>query len=106
MFAFPLPGGLEIYDPLRSGSPTTTGQFSSVGTLISALLPYSFITGGLILFVMLLMGGFEILTSMGSDEKTKGGYDRIKNALLGFVLLFAIFWMAQIAQILFKLPIL
>ena len=76
------------------------------GAVISAALPYLFIIGGLILLAMLLMGGFDIMTSLGSEEKTKGGYERIKNALIGFLLLFAVYWLAQIIQILFKIPIL
>lgn len=101
---FPLPGGLKLHDPLSYGGKSD--QFRTVGSVLSALLPYVFVVGGLVLFAMLLIGGFEILTSVGNEEKMKGGTERIKNALTGFLLLFGVYWLAQIAQVLFKIPIL
>lgn len=101
---FPLPGGLKLHDPLSYGGKAD--QFRTVGSVLSAILPYAFVVGGLVLFAMLLIGGFEILTSVGNEEKMKGGTERIKNALTGFILLFAVYWLAQIAQILFKIQIL
>ena len=96
-----LPGGLNWSDPLAGKS-----KFDDVGTTITSFLPYIFITGGIIMGGMLIIGGFDILTSMGSEDKLKQGSEKIKNALIGFLLLFASFWLAQIAQILFKIPIL
>ena len=103
---FPLPGFPEgLNDPLlESDSPVR--YFYSLGATISTLLPYLFIIGGIVMGGMLIIGGFDILTSMGSEEKLKSGAERIKNALIGFLLLFAVYWLAQIAQVLFKIPIL
>ena len=100
---FTLPGGIDLFNPVNAQFALAGGNF---GAVISAALPYLFIIGGLILFAMLLMGGFDIMTSLGSEEKTKSGYEKIKNALIGFLLLFASYWLAQIAQILFKIQIL
>lgn len=98
---FKLPGTTKgLFNPVSVSFP------GGLGDIITKALPYLFIIGGLTLFAMLLMGGFDIMTSMGSEEKTKGGYERIKNALIGFLLLFAVFWLAQIIQVLFKIPIL
>ncbi|MBI2309519.1 hypothetical protein HYU89_01350 [Candidatus Collierbacteria bacterium] len=99
-----LPGGerdLFWSDPLAG-----RGKFDDIGTTITSLLPYLFIIGGIVTGGMLIIGGFDILTSMGSEEKLKSGAERIKNALIGFLLLFAVYWLAQIAQVLFKIPIL
>lgn len=101
---FPLPGGLKLHDPLSYGGKAD--QFRTVGSILSALLPYIFVVGGLVLFAMLLTGGFEILTSVGNEEKMKGGSERIKNSLIGFLLLFSVYWLAQIIQVLFKMPVL
>lgn len=100
-----LPGGKADFtwsDPLA----IKFQRFDSVGTTVTALLPYLFVFGGLILFVMLLVGGFEIMTGATSEEKVKAGSERIKNALFGFLLLFGVYWLAQIAQVLFKIQIL
>jgi hypothetical protein len=64
------------------------------------------ILGGLAVFGMLIKGGFDFLTSSGDQEKTAAAAERIKNALVGFLLLFAVYWLAQIVQVLFKIPIL
>lgn len=99
-----LPGGLKLTEPTGFGSGS--GEFFDPGELISSLLPYVLIVGGIVLFAVLLIGGFEILTSVGNEEKLKAGVERIKNALIGFLLLFGVYWLAQIAQVLFKIPIL
>lgn len=103
LFALPLPGGITLDNPLF----TLGGKaISRPGHAISEVLPYLFLFGGIILFAMLLMGGFEIMTSMGNEEKLQAGKGRITNALLGFMLLFGVYWLAQIAQIIFKIQIL
>ncbi len=96
-----LPGDLYLTDPLDPG-----GVSVDLGTHISKLLPYLFIFGGIILLGMLVYGGFEMMTSLGNEEKFKGGAERIKNALIGFLMLFGVYWLAQLAQVLFKIPIL
>jgi hypothetical protein len=101
-----LPGNLYIEDLLGPRTNPKWEQFKDVGTVVSALLPYLFIIGGIVMGGMLIIGGFDILTSMGNEEKLKAGAERIKNALIGFLLLFGSYWLAQIAQVLFKIPIL
>lgn len=101
MLGLELPGGLLWSDPLAGRS-----KFENVGTTVTALLPYLFIFGGMILLGMLVYGGFEMMTSLGNEEKFKGGAERVKNGLIGFLLLFGVYWLAQLAQVLFKIPIL
>jgi len=101
-----LPGGLYIEDLLGPRTNPKWEQFKDLGTIISAFLPFLFILGGIVMGGMLIIGGFDILTSMGSEDKLKQGSEKIKNALIGFLLLFGSFWLAQIAQVLFKIPIL
>lgn len=98
-----LPGNLSWSDPLQG---PLFSRFENVGTIVSALLPFLFIIGGIVMGGMLIIGGFDILTSMGSEDKLKQGSEKIKNALIGFLLLFGSYWLAQIAQVLFKIPIL
>jgi len=97
-----LSGKLYLSDVLD----TKWGTSAPLGKFISGLLPYLFIFGGIILLGMLVYGGFEMMTSLGNEEKFKGGAERIKNALIGFLMLFGVYWLAQLAQVLFKIPIL
>lgn len=80
--------------------------FIDVGSAVSCLLPYLFLFAGIILLGMLIAGGFTIMTALGNEEKMQGGKTRITHALIGFLALFGVYWLAQIAQILFKIPIL
>ena len=103
---FTLPGGKTIIDPLTDPDNPRAGRFADLGSSLSSVLPYLFIVGGIILLGMLIAGGFAIMTALGNEEKMQGGKTRITHALIGFLALFGVYWLAQIAQILFKIPIL
>jgi len=42
---------------------------------------------GIVAFVMLLLGGFQLLTSSGNPEKTKAAWGTITYSIIGLVLL-------------------
>jgi len=56
-------------------------------TVFSNVLNIAVTLAGLILFIMLLVGGFNYLTSGGDPEKVKKASGTIANALVGFILL-------------------
>lgn len=72
--------------------------FQSPAGILNTLIPYLFVFAGLILFVMLLWGGFEMLTGAATPKSTEAGKQRITAALIGFILLFISYWIAQIVQ--------
>ena len=79
---------------------TETGvraQLTSVGTLISEFLKYLFPLAGLILLLYLLAGGFQLMTSAGDPKKMQEAKSKITNALVGFIIVFAAYWLVQIA---------
>lgn len=76
---------------------------TSLGTIISKLLPYIFGGAGLILLLYLIFGGFEIMLSGGSPERVKSGQARITNALVGFIIIFISFWIVQAVGLLLGL---
>ncbi len=86
----------KIQEAIPSLKPEFKGGASSVGAIISLILPYLYIIAGLMLLFYLLLGGFHMMTA-GSDEKglveAKG---KITNALIGFLLLFVSYWLVQI----------
>ena len=107
IFAFPLPGGLKFHNPLVDNlMPGEPVHIVDIGSAISRALPYLLIFSGIILLGMLIAGGFAIMTALGNEEKMQNGKTRITHALIGFMALFGVYWLAQIAQILFKIPIL
>ncbi len=102
------------FDPLQIGGSEdiTKTQASSLaktlttpGAIITRALQFAIPAAGLILFVMIIWGGFEILTSASSGKKD-AGKQRITAAVIGFVLLFGAYWIAQIIEVIFGVKIL
>ena len=87
---------LSQVDPLMR-----TGKFYQLqtpGDVLNMLVPFLFVFAGMILFVMLLWGGFEMLSSAATPDSKNAGQQRITAAIIGFVLLFVSYWIAQIVQ--------
>lgn len=80
-------------------------QNASAGSVISYFLPFLLVIAGLILFAMLLLGGFTLLTGAANKESQEKGRKMVLNSLMGFAILFAAFWIAQILQVIFKISI-
>lgn len=97
----------ESINPLViEGDPDLLSTLSTPGGIVTRVLQFLFPLAGLILFIMLVWGGFEILAK--SAQGTKGleaGKNRITAAIVGFLLLFATYWMAQIIEIVFGIVI-
>lgn len=102
---------VDPLNPTNSGNDGSLGDgitqmarwimFQTPGGIMSVLLPYLFTIAGLILFVMILWGGFEMLSGASDTKAQEAGKQRIIAALIGFVLLFISFWIAQIIQYIF-----
>lgn len=88
-------------NPLIIGSnQANAAQFATPAGFINRALLFAFPIAGLILFVMILWGGFEMLagaTSKGKDA----GKQRIQAAVIGFFLLFMSYWLAKIIGFVF-----
>lgn len=84
-------------------------DFSSnpfISFIIGQLLPYAIVIAGLILFIMLLRGGFDLLTSTNSPEQAEQGKKIITASITGFLIIFAAYWIAQIIQVVLGINIL
>jgi hypothetical protein len=66
--------------------------------IINIILPFIFTIAGLILFLMFILGGFTIFTSTGNEEKINKGKSMITNALVGFFVIFAAYWIIQLLE--------
>ncbi len=55
---------------------------------------------------MIVWGGFEILTGAATKKSVDAGKQRITAALLGFLLLFATYWIGQLLEVVFGIVIL
>lgn len=55
--------------------------------IINKIIPILISAASIILFIMLVLGGFQFLTSGGNAEKVKLARGKLTYALVGFVLL-------------------
>lgn len=88
------------------GLGSNGAKFDSLGGIISAFLPYILTIAGLILFGMLVFGGFTMLAGAADKESQEKGKKMITSALVGFFIIFLAYWIAQILQVIFKINIL
>jgi hypothetical protein len=96
-------GGADVVN--QTGPSKNATQLSTPGGFISRVLVYAIPASAMILFVMLLWGGFEILAGAATAKSKDAGRQRITAALIGFLLLFVSYWLAQILQIVFGIKI-
>jgi hypothetical protein len=88
-----LPGGTEV------NGPAGLSWATSVGAIVGQAINYVFAAAGIGLLLMLISSGFTFLTSAGDSKKMDAGKQRLTNALVGFVIIFAAYWIVQIAGV-------
>jgi hypothetical protein len=93
-------------DALNEKIGLTNGDLKSLGGIISTLLPYLLSIGGIVLLVMLISGGLTMMTAVSDPKAAEAGKQRITQALIGFFLLFASYWIFQLLQIVLGIKIL
>jgi hypothetical protein len=94
-------GGTTIQGPMSGNPFTGDTSYIFLGDILSKAMSYVFIFAGIGLLLMLIMSGFSYLTSAGDPKKLEQGKARLTNAILGFVIIFAAYWVVQIAGIIF-----
>lgn len=99
---------VNIGEQFKFGERGIQGVFPSVGSLISTLLPNIYILAGILLFGLLIFGGFGIIMGAGGDDpkKTGQGKQAVTAALIGFLLIFLSYWIIQIIEVITGLDIL
>ncbi len=71
-----------------------------VGSLVSTLVSNAFVLAGIILLFMLVFGGIGILSGAGSNdpERAAKGKQAATSAVIGFIIIFASYWIIQIIE--------
>jgi hypothetical protein len=78
----------------------------TLGDVISGLIPLIFVGAGLLLFLYLIIGGFELLTSAGNPKSVESAKNKITNAIIGFLIIFVAYWLTQILETILGISIL
>lgn len=78
---------------LVTDEANTLGDFGEVFLrILGALIP----VGGIILFIMIIFGGFSFITSSGDPRKTEAAKATITYAIIGIVVLASAFLIVQV----------
>jgi hypothetical protein len=93
---------INLGEAFKIGNDSVKGKtgYGSLGEFISTVLPNIYIVAGLILFVLLIGGGFVIMTSSGNPDQQGKGAKAVTAAVIGFIIIFASYWLIQIIEVL------
>lgn len=95
--------GATVIIPIPTGAQA---DFQSLGDVVSRALAYILPLAGLILFGMILISGFQLLTSAGEPKKMDSAKQRLTWAIIGFVVLFVAFWLMKAIEFILGIKIL
>ena len=94
--------GVDIGQAFQLGGEGigTKSGYESVGSFLSGILPNVYIIAGLILFFLILMGGYGLLAAGDDPEKLKQSSKTFTAAIGGFLIIFVSYWIIQIIEVL------
>lgn len=81
-------------------------RIQNIGDLISAAIGAAFLISFLLVFVMLIWGGVQWITSGGDKESTQKAKDRITHALVGLAIIAGAWALMKIIEFFFGITIL
>ena len=72
------------------------GNQGDIGSVVTSLIEYLFPFAGLLLLLYLIFGGFQMMLSRGDPKAMQSAQGKITNALVGFIIVFAAYWIVQL----------
>jgi hypothetical protein len=93
----------SIKGPLGTLPGSSIGSDLTIGGILSAAVPLIFAFAGLGLLLMLISAGYTFLTSAGDAKKMEQGKQQMTNAIVGFIIVFAAYWIVQLVGTIFGL---
>lgn len=88
------------------GSPF--GREYGLADLVSIILSNALVVAGIILLFLLIFGGISMIVGAGQDnpEQAAKGRQAATSAVIGFIIIFAAYWIIQIIETITGLQIL
>lgn len=98
---------LDIGQQLFGGAtvhPLT--DVKGVGNLVSLFLNIAFVIAGIVLLIFIIIAGIGLIGSAGDNnpEKMEGAKKTLTSAILGFVIVFASYWIVKLIGQIFGMP--
>lgn len=87
------------------GGATSTTDLPKLQDPVNKIVNTSTGIGGAIAFILIVIGGFQIILSSGNPERVKAGKEMITSAIAGLLLIiFAVFILKLIGADILKIP--
>jgi len=80
--------------------------FNNISSFVSSILPNVYIIAGIILLFLIIGAGFAIMSSTDDPQKKGQGGKALTAAIVGFLIIFASYWIIQIIEKITGVPIL
>lgn len=87
---------LNLDQVQQKALPDFKFKTGSIGGVVSSLLLYIFPIAGILVLLYLVLGGIQLMTSLGDPKAVQSAKGKITGALIGFVIIFAAYWVVQI----------
>ncbi|MBI4157525.1 hypothetical protein HY502_01615 [Candidatus Woesebacteria bacterium] len=91
------------FDALKKALPSPSAYPDKITDVVSLALKFIFPAAGILLLFYLIVGGFSLMSSGGDPKAVQGAKGKITSALIGFVVIFAAYWIVQIVGIILGL---
>jgi hypothetical protein len=96
--------------PYNSSSQTidssSQSNLTSLGDAVSRGLQYLLPLSGIILFVIIIIAGFQLLTSAGDPKTMEKAKQNLTWGVIGFVVIFVSFWLMKLLEFLLGIKVL
>ena len=87
----------NVSEAFASEVEVPSSFFTDIGSLISSVLTLVMAIGALLVFLYLILGGIDWITSGGDKTKTEGARNKITAAIIGLIVLAAAWAILTIA---------
>lgn len=96
------------YAQVKVGTDVFKTPFQDFGSLVSVIISNLYIIAGVVLLFLVIFGGFGIISGAGAgdQQKTAQGKQALTSAVIGFLIIFASYWIIQLIEIITGLSIL
>lgn len=73
-----------------------------LGELVSVMLSNAVVIAGIIMFVLMVAGGVGVIAGAGRDDPqaAANGKKLLTGAIIGFIIVFAAYWIIEILEVL------
>jgi hypothetical protein len=78
----------------------------NIGGIVSVIIQIVYWIAGLSMMAMIIIGGLQVMTSLGIPEKMKLGYGKMTGGVVGFLIIFSSYLIVKIVETIFGISIL